>query len=195
VLRGLTQHLSANGASDDACSLGDRELIARYVERITVKPSMIDVLLKEHNKPAPMEQPEGDRASDSDGDEISPLVLTLPWSAPASSAAKGILHEPSSPLPISPDTREAMLSAIGKARRWLDDLVNGRAVSFAEIAMREGRVERHVRFLAPLAFLSPRIIRAIIDGSAPSGLTVTGLVKTLPYSWAEQERRLGPPLG
>jgi hypothetical protein len=44
------------------------------------------------------------------------------------------------------------------------------------------------------AFLSPRIIRAIVDGNAPPGLTVTELAKTLPYSWAEQERRLGLPL-
>lgn len=194
MLHGLRQHLSANGVSDDACSLVDRELIDRYVERINVKPSMIYVLLKDHSTPDPAERLAGDRASDSDGSEGTPTVLSLLWSAPASSAIKGILHEPSSPLPMSPDTREALLTAIGKARRWLDDLVNGQAASFAEIAKREDRVERHVRFLAPLAFLSPRIIRAIIDGNAPPGLTVTGLAKTLPYSWAEQERRFGLPL-
>jgi site-specific DNA recombinase len=41
--------------------------------------------------------------------------------------------------------------------------------------------------LAPLAFLSPRIIVAIADGTAPAGLTVSSLAKALPYSWAEQE--------
>jgi site-specific DNA recombinase len=51
--------------------------------------------------------------------------------------------------------------------------------------------ERHIRLLAPLAFLSPRIITAIIDGTAPADLTVTGLAKALPDSWAEQERRFG----
>jgi hypothetical protein len=29
---------------------------------------------------------------------------------------------------------------------------------------------------------------AIVDGTAPADLTVTGLAKALPYSWAEQER-------
>jgi site-specific DNA recombinase len=194
VLHGLRQHLSAHGASDDACSLADCELIDRYVERVILKPTMIEVLLKDHSTLGPAQQPEGDRALDSDGTEGTPTVLILPWSPPASSATKGILHEPSSPLPMSPDTREALLTAIGKARRWLDDLVNGQAASFAQIAKREDRVERHVRFLAPLAFLSPRIVGAIIDGNAPPDLTVTGLAKTLPYSWAEQERRLGRPL-
>ena len=51
--------------------------------------------------------------------------------------------------------------------------------------------ERHIRLLAPLAFLSPRIIAAIADGTAPADLTVTGLANALPYSWAEQERRIG----
>jgi site-specific DNA recombinase len=51
--------------------------------------------------------------------------------------------------------------------------------------------ERHIRLLAPLAFLSPRIIAAIVDGTAPADLTVTGLAKALPYSWIEQEQRVG----
>ena len=51
--------------------------------------------------------------------------------------------------------------------------------------------ERHIRLLAPLAFVSPRIIAAIIDGTAPADLTVTGLAKALPYSWAEQEQSIG----
>jgi site-specific DNA recombinase len=47
------------------------------------------------------------------------------------------------------------------------------------------------RLLAPLAFLSPRIITAIVDGTAPADLTVTGLAQALPYAWAEQEQRIG----
>jgi hypothetical protein len=46
------------------------------------------------------------------------------------------------------------------------------------------------RLLAPLALLSPRIIAAIVDGTAPADLTITGLAKALTYSWAEQERRI-----
>jgi hypothetical protein len=42
-----------------------------------------------------------------------------------------------------------------------------------------------------LAFLSPRIIAAIADGTAAADFTVTGLAKALPYSWAEQERKIG----
>ena len=78
-----------------------------------------------------------------------------------------------------------------KARGWIDDIRLGRIGSFAEIAEGEGQGERHIRLLAPLAFLSPRIIAAIVDGTAPADLTVTGLAKALPYSWIEQEQRVG----
>ena len=72
----------------------------------------------------------------------------------------------------------------------IDDVHLGRIASFSEIARGEGQGERHIRLLAPLAFVSPRIIAAIIDGSAPADLTVTGVAKALPYSWAEQERSI-----
>jgi hypothetical protein len=78
-----------------------------------------------------------------------------------------------------------------KARQWIDDLAHGRAASFAVIARREGKVERHIRLLAPLAFVSPRIVSALLDGTAPADLTLTKLARALPYCWAEQERRVG----
>ena len=41
-----------------------------------------------------------------------------------------------------------MLTAIAKARAWINDRVEGRVASFAEIAEREGKVERHIGLLA-----------------------------------------------
>jgi hypothetical protein len=55
----------------------------------------------------------------------------------------------------------------------------------------EKLTERHVRFLAPLAYLSPRVIEAIAEGRAPADLTVTRLARNLPLSWAEQEEQFG----
>jgi site-specific DNA recombinase len=53
------------------------------------------------------------------------------------------------------------------------------------LARREGKLERHIRLLLLLAFLSPRIVSRLLDG------TITALARALPWSWAEQERRLG----
>jgi site-specific DNA recombinase len=65
----------------------------------------------------------------------------------------------------------------------------GRVATLAEIAECKGLGERHVRVLAPLAFVAPRVIAAIADGSMAGYATVTGLAQRLPDSWAEQERR------
>jgi hypothetical protein len=48
----------------------------------------------------------------------------------------------------------------------------------------------YIRHLARLAFVSPRIITAIIDGTAAAGITATTLITGLSYSWAEQEQRI-----
>ena len=53
------------------------------------------------------------------------------------------------------------------------------------------KAQRCAIYTVPLAFLSPRIVAAIVDGTAPTDLTVTGLARALPYSWAEQEQRIG----
>jgi hypothetical protein len=55
--------------------------------------------------------------------------------------------------------------------------------SFAEIAQHEGKVERHIRLLAPLAFTPPKALAAIIAGSAPDDLTVTTLAQNIHYVW------------
>ena len=120
-----------------------------------------------------------------------PTTLTLAWTCPSFAAMKGIIHEPASKPEMKPESRDALLTAISKARGWIEDIRLSRIASFAEIAKREGQGERHIRLLAPLAFVSPRIISAVVDGTAPANLTVTGLAKVLPYSWAEQERSIG----
>jgi hypothetical protein len=59
----------------------------------------------------------------------------------------------------------------------------GGVQSFAEIAEREGKVERHIRLLTPLAFITPCTLAAIIDGTGPHDATVTALAQAVPYRW------------
>ncbi len=177
VLDGVRQQLASPEAEP---AMTDRELVERYVERVTIRPQAVEVHL------VPLSG-----AAAVSSDVQPPAMITLPWAAPSFAAVKGIVHAPPVNAPMKPESRDTLLSAIAKARSWIDEIRLGRVGSFLEIAQREGRGERHIRLLAPLAFLSPRIVAAIAEGLAPAHLTVTGLAKALPYSWVEQERDIG----
>jgi hypothetical protein len=62
--------------------------------------------------------------------------------------------------------------------------------SYEEIAEVEKIGVRHVRRLAPLAFLSPKIIQALESEETSPGLSVSWLTLALPHSWAEQEKKV-----
>jgi site-specific DNA recombinase len=184
VCDGVHRHLAAIGDGEPATTTADRELIERHVVRVIIKAQALEVCLV----PTGEEQVE-----DPSVQPCHPptTTITLPWTAPSFQAVKGIIHAPCAKPAMKPETRDALLTAIAKAREWINEIRLGRSGSFVEIAKREALGERHVRLLAPLVFLSPRITAAIVDGTAPMDLTVTGLAKALPYSWAEQERSIG----
>jgi hypothetical protein len=190
LLGAIRGHLKGIGEAGDPITGTDRDLIERHVERITVKPQAVEVTLMENDGPATTGEHDSERV-EHDGNDRPPLALVLPWAMQSFVAVKGIIHTPSAAPTLKPETRDALLMAIAKSRGWIDDLTEHRVASFAEIARREGKVERHIRLLAPLAFVSPKIVSAIIDGTVPADLTVTGLAKALPHFWAEQERRIG----
>ena len=191
VLAALRNHLSASGAGKQL-SDNDRDLVAHHVERVTLAANRIELRLRQIVEEAPPELGSNVSASVSSGPAI-PIAKTIaiPWTSPAAAAAKGIIRVPAHNTPMALSRRDVLLTAIAKARQWMDDLAHGRAASFAVIARREAKVERHIRLLVPLAFLSPRIVSGLLEGTAPARLTITALARALPWSWAEQEQRLG----
>jgi DNA invertase Pin-like site-specific DNA recombinase len=116
-------------------------------------------------------------------------VIKTPFAWQPQGRRKGIVHEPSAKPRLSTDAAEPILTMIAQARRWMNQLIEGSAASTHEIASRENLGERTIRKLLPLACLSPSIIRAIADGSAPANLTVTRLTAALPQEWTSQEQR------
>jgi hypothetical protein len=65
-------------------------------------------------------------------------------------------------------------------------------VSLTEIARREGHSESYIRTRAPLAFLSPKIQAAILEGTQPAELSLERLVRAgIPFDWTEQEAKFG----
>jgi site-specific DNA recombinase len=169
----------------DACDgLSDRELVDRQVARIIVRPHSIDIELKE-STPSP-EASLATEAAVSAGAAASTActtVVSLPWSTPAFASVKGVVHQPGAKPTLKQETRDAILAAVAKARSWIEGIASGRVQSFAEIAEREGKVERHIRLLTQLAFIPPRTLAAIIDGTGPPDATVTALAHAVPHRW------------
>ncbi len=168
----------------------ERALVERSLERVTVKRGEIEIRLIPKAADAAGNEATGMHSPGQEAGTGAATVV-LPWTAPSFTALKGVVHAPQDQPGITPETRTALLTAIAKARGWIDDLLEGRATCFAEIAAREGKIERHIRNLAALAFVSPRIVAAIVDATAPASLTVTRLASALPYAWTEQQSQIG----
>jgi hypothetical protein len=84
-----------------------------------------------------------------------------------------------------------LIKAIARGRAWFDELATGRALSLEALAKRDGITRRYIRRLVGLAFLSPELVDAILQGRQPVALTATRLTELdLPLDWTEQRRLL-----
>jgi site-specific DNA recombinase len=148
-----------------------RTLVGAQIARVTVQPDSISVELA------------GPDGAEPDQPGQSRQVVSLPWSKKPFRAIKGVVSVPSAPtsaVEADPKAKEAILTAIGKARRWVSELTAGS--SLAEIARQEGKGERQIRMLVPLAFVPPALLQRYVDGGVPAP-TVTELARTVPLIW------------
>jgi len=85
----------------------------------------------------------------------------------------------------------ALIKAIVRGRAWFEELATGRARSLQDLANRDGITRRYIRRLVDLAFLSPQLVEAIMQGRQSVALTATRLTELdLPLDWSEQHRLL-----
>jgi hypothetical protein len=85
----------------------------------------------------------------------------------------------------------ALIKAIARGRTWFEELATGRVRSLQELAKRDGITRRYIRRLVGLAFLSPQLVEAILQGRQSGELTATRLTELdLPLDWTEQHRLL-----
>ncbi|EYD75857.1 Site-specific recombinase, DNA invertase Pin-like protein [Rubellimicrobium mesophilum DSM 19309] len=118
---------------------------------------------------------------------LSPAVLAC--EAPIEMRRRGVeLKIVAGERAPAPD--RTLLRTLAKAHAWAFAIRKGEPV--IAIARRESRSESFIRSRAELAFLSPRIQEAILDGRQPVDLTLERIIRTpLPLDWSEQERVFG----
>jgi site-specific DNA recombinase len=92
--------------------------------------------------------------------------------------------------PIRSETRIALVTSIACGRRWLDEICTGSVPDVEEIATREKCSVRQVNMTISLAFLSPTLVKAAIDGRLPRGVGIARL-RDAPAEWSRQHAMLG----
>jgi hypothetical protein len=92
--------------------------------------------------------------------------------------------------PIRSETRVALVTSIACGRRWLDEIVTDNVADVEQIATRENCSVRQVNMTVSLAFLSPTLVKAAIDGRLPRGIGIARL-RDAPAEWSRQHAVLG----
>jgi len=88
---------------------------------------------------------------------------------------------------------ETLVKAVARACAWFDDIRTGKIADLSEIAIREKLPRSYVQAHLPLAFLAPKIVQAILDGTQPANMSAKQVMyrTDLSVEWAKQTSQLG----
>ena len=88
------------------------------------------------------------------------------------------------PHPVKDDI---LIANVARAEQWRMALYKGD--DLATIAARDGVPVKYLGQMLPFAFLSPKLVRSILEGRQPSAMTTNWIRRRgLPASWVEQDR-------
>ena len=167
VVRSIREHL------DQPAEIEDQVLVNTQVARIDVRSDGLAIELANAKGTA------GPKSSRSRN------VLKVSWHKTPSKRRREILVPASVPLqdarPIRSETRALLVASIARGRRWLEEIIADRATNVVDIAGREGCSVRKVNMTISLAFLSPDLVKAAIEGRLPHGMGVTNMTISLAF--------------
>jgi recombinase len=86
---------------------------------------------------------------------------------------------------------EGLVQSIVRAHAWNQALLTGAHASVEKLAEANGLHPKVVRQALRLAFLSPEVTSAILNGGQPSGLSLARIPKLLALQWTDHRRLLG----
>jgi site-specific DNA recombinase len=147
------------------------------IERITIGRTTLEIQL-----------------ADRMAGEAPDRVLIIPWTPPSPCRRREIIQgegeDSTAARPMRIKARAVLIDALRDAHRWLDELKTDSTRTIAAIAARESKTERSIRMTMSLAFLSPALVKAAIEGRLPRGFGVKRLMD-LPMAWSDQWSALG----
>jgi site-specific DNA recombinase len=122
----------------------------------------------------------------------APLELTMPAELRRIGKEKRLIVAALVPK-TNPDA--VLIKAIVRAHQWFEMLKNRTVQSISDLARIENVQRTYPSRIIPLAFLSPDITAAILEGRHPIDLSLDRLLEAmpLPLAWDEQRAALGFP--
>jgi DNA invertase Pin-like site-specific DNA recombinase len=155
-------------------SFGDAELLAQHLSRIALGQKEMVVSLK------PSQQNDLD---EGDSDAAAARIIHVPWSE----ASKRKTQNPD-PADYTEGPDPKAVQAIARARHWVTELRNGAYASVEELAASAKLNPKVIRNELRLAFLSPAIIDAILNGKP--GCSLPELRRIAAIDWCSQQSEL-----
>ena len=125
-----------------------------------------------------------------DGDAV---IIDIPMSFRRRAGRKEVILPPgavaASVVPAKPPT--SLEIALARAFRWQEMIESGQAESNSDLARKLKLDQSYIARTIRLASLAPDIIKAVLDGQEPDGLSLWGLRRDVPLLWQEQRELLG----
>ena len=158
----------------------DRDLVNTHVDRVEVHAEQLAIkLVRKGNQKA--------------NGKAENAVFHIPWKKNTLRRRREVIVPASSGLdvrPIRSETRVALVTSIACGRHWLNEIVTGSVDNVEQIATRKKCSVRQINMTISLAFLSPTLVKAAIDGRLPRGIGIARL-RDAPAEWSHQHAMLG----
>ena len=168
VVQAVRNHFPTDEPIDDV------QLLGRHMSRIE---------LGQHGLTISLRPPEQDHTEESNTDPA--LRIRLPWSQPSNTQTSSL--NPNRPnYRDEPDPKA--VQAIVRARHWASELAKGTYASVDQLAASAKLNSKVVRNELRLAFLSPEILEAILNGKP--GCSLPDLRRIATIGWRSQRSEL-----
>jgi len=119
-------------------------------------------------------------------DKHGRLVIHVPMIFKKHGGRKEIILPPGCNLDDDndgPSIKKPIAIAVALGHRWLDLLTEGEFQSIGELAeavnMDPSQLRRHLS----LTLMSPRMVKSVMNGNEPDGMSVEGMAREMPVLW------------
>jgi site-specific DNA recombinase len=165
-----------------------RALLLSALVEVVVQRNCVDLKITPHGLTQSLLSWPNPAKADVQGDKSSQHAITITLSVSAALKRSGIGKRMIIAGTTTSEPDPALMKLLIKAREMRDAVLAGNGVTVASIAAARGINDSYATRLLRLSFLSPDLVKMILDGRQPATLTARRLCADtrLPIAWSDQ---------